>query len=128
MDPSHIPQYNLILNTAQLLISIALVVAGYFIRRLDGDMKKLESKVEAIEKDLVSYERNVAVGNSALQALRDLIEGHVEREEKETWGKLDQIAANVVGIQLENEKAHGDLRERIVKLERNGRTYKAVRK
>lgn len=106
-----------ILQVLNLITIVLVSVGGYFIRRLDKETETLREDVENIRKELGVYERSVAVGTVEISSIRDMLDGHIKREEGETWGKLDGIAEQLGQMQLENERAHSSLNDRIARLE-----------
>lgn len=83
-----------------------------------------DRRLDAIDKDLVDYKQNIAIGVKEAQIMRESIKAiaesvteHIKKEENITWAKIDSIAEVVNRIQIENERAHSGITERLASVE-----------
>lgn len=72
------------LEIIQGLTAIILAAFGWWLSQLNARVRKLE-------EDVSHYEANVGIGNEKLEAIHREISGHINREEHETWKKIDDL-------------------------------------
>lgn len=83
-----------------------------------------DKRLDEIERDLSGYKSHVAIGVKETQIMRESINSiaesvsdHIKKEENITWAKIDSIADTVNKIQLDNERAHSAISERLAGVE-----------
>jgi hypothetical protein len=85
---------------------------GEIEKKADGH----DTRLDAIEKDLRTYEKHVAVGtletseiHAAVKRTEQAINSHVEKEEGTTWKKIDVLVDAINNMKLSNELAHAGM-------------------
>lgn len=91
------------------------------IKKVDDHNSAQDSRLGAIE---ISVREHVAAGLGEIKAITGAVErtekalmSHVEKEEGQTWAKLDGIKDGIAELALANSNAHAALGERISKTE-----------
>lgn len=86
-----------------------------FVAVRDHDMAQ-DGRLDKIDHDLRIYEKNVAVGvketseiHAAITRVADALTLHSQREEQETWGKIDSLVEAVNSMKLDNTQAHANM-------------------
>jgi hypothetical protein len=91
------------------------------VKKVDEHNSAQDSRLGVIE---MSVREHVAAGIGEIRAITGSVErtertllSHIEKEEGQTWVKLDGIKDGIAALALSNEQAHAALVERVAKTE-----------
>jgi len=88
------------MGVAHGLAYIVLGMLGYWLASVSGRVSRLEDRQQSLETDMVSYKGDIRVANERLEAIKSTLEGHIYREEHETWVKIDVLAREISEVRV----------------------------
>ena len=83
------------MGIAHGLAYVILGGLGWWLASLSGRVEKVEERQSASENTMATYQGDIRVANVSLDAIKKTLEGHIYREEHETWAKIDTLGGEI---------------------------------
>lgn len=96
-------------DALKAVAGLLLASLVYWVRRLDKDQERQDMDIKQINRTLITYSRNVGIGDVSLQRIEGKLDDHIRREEEVTWTRIEEI-------DKENRASHDRLTESLTQL------------
>ena len=74
---------------------------GWWLASLHGRVTRVEEKQLFLEVSMATYQGDIRVANVSLDAIKSALEGHIQREEHETWVKIDHLGNDLTQLRVD---------------------------
>ena len=68
---------------------------GWWLASLAGRVGRVEDRQNSVEQGMATYEGDIRVANVSLDAIKSTLDGHIFREEHETWSKIEVLGKEI---------------------------------